>query len=1127
MAVVDPRAFPTPGSIDVPMAAGVHTAPSRISAPIGSLTDCRNFEVVDGAYEESQGLTLVGPALDEGLHGFWHADLPAGDTSIAGTWLVGDALYWYGEDGFDTSGSARIYYVDMSGSNRILTIDKVSGRLPRRANSFYTSSGATLEVLGASATGNVFEQARDLDLTWEEYEGPLFLGSLVASQAEKSTTWGAIKPDPLGVGAISGVFQANDHVYAARDFFGGLFVSGAEEPSIGDLISVDYAGAAGTFTARVACVELTGGSWEAGTAVGRVHLYPTSGTSLDMSVVDNWQGSTTISNVTTGNTMGVTVASGVANSSNKGLLWKKAATARQGGWSLVDMGYSLAFAKGVKAPVAQNKPLFVTDAVASSADTGSLNLSSPATEYPTSGTYSSWSGLSNLQAGSPGSYAATTIGTADYSRVIEANVRATANPIVQGVVKIIGLEVTLKAHQTVGNDVYIDKVQLRNDRTGAAKFLSTNKGGNQKLDTDTAATYTYGAQLDLWGFEEITQDELNDGNIKLLVQFRNANGASTRVVNVDQLSVKVHYAIKAQHVYFYNGASDVDSGTVHAYQVHDGDWASDNAQGWMTLYGLTSPSSVVAGVQIRSAANGGGELLATASEIRKNLLPSFVEMRAASAIYSCTVGSVSGDADNGSAYVATAASPAFAVDADDKFAFVRTPVVPSHDTPRYAHLHNGHLILAIDEHILVSAIGSPMNFNTYDGATAWSLKDRVTGLAAAGTGQTMIACQDSLHTFEGSGATGQDAFRVRLLTDKNGAQDYTIINYLGNVFVDNSGVSTAQASSEFGDLEMGHRATHLRNELVELLRQTAEEDAGGRKLVGAIPVRYKNQYRAYFSDGNILSVTWPDGEGNLAFTFQHYAAYYESASKGYDSLFVPTGISSYVMSTGEERIIIGTRLGHVMRVDPKYMEILSYASRDASGPLRKTTLQTWAPYKYIDLNPLHATDPAMALRFMSAEIYMQHLGYAELSRLAKTDYARLPRVPDVADIPGTVGTTTLIGSRDHYTEVPVDDYMTWFINELTDGLSIRFSKFGGHGSVPLRLYRAIIEVAPKATKKNRIHVDRAYPILDEAPALDLIVEANTASLVIHPSGALAGWWTWDSSSMTFDSNFISLDGWHV
>jgi hypothetical protein len=1127
VAQTDPRAVRRPQQVEIPCRGGLFSSPSRFQAPLGTLSNVRNFEVVDDTYEESQGLTIVGPSLDDGLTRFWHADLPSGDTTIAGTWSKGDFIYWYGPDGVSEAGSARIYYVDMSGSNRILTIDKITGRVPRRSTKFYTSSGATLEVTGNSAQDDVFIYQANLNISWDDYEGPKFLGSLLTAQAETSTTWDAIKPDPLGVGGISGLFQLNDSVYAVRDFFGGRFVSGQNEPAIGDAISVNNGAVLGTFTARVAGYELTSGSWEENDAAGYLYLYPDSGTSLDMDESDNWADSTTVTNTTQSNTLATTVATGARTYQNKGLIWKKDKDSLQGGWKYIDMGHSVAFDSGLVAPNAEQAPLIKTDSLESVLDTGSLDCNSPATEYPSTGTYSSWTGLSNLQAGSPSTYASTTIQTEDYSRVLELNLKDGGSDVLDGDARILGIEITVKAHQTVGTDAYFNQVVIRNDASGAEQYLSTNYGGSQFLDTSTSTTYTFGGQLDTWGLDEIKQEDLNNGDLVLLLQFGNSNASSTRVVNADQVSVKVHYALTSQKLYFYDGTSDVANGNLFSYQLEDGEWSSDDAQGWMTLHGLTAPGSVKAGHEIRTAASGGGSLIATVRSVSTNLLPSLEEIDTAKTMYQYRVGTFSGNEDTEAAYVANGAGPAFMLNRDDKFAFIRTPVDEKLDKPTFVEIHRAHLLLAIGSHLLISSVGAPTNFSTYDGATTWSLRDKISGLASAASGTTLIACEDSIHYLQGSGATGQDSFAVRLVTDHGGALPYTIIPLLGIIYVDHAGFSTAAISDKFGGFDLGRRTGHLRDIVQEQLNKSSSSGLIGNHVVGAMPVRRKNQYRVYLSDGTILTATFPENPQDiLSVTMQHYAAYYEDDSRGYDNTFVPTCLSSEVLSTGEERVLIGTRLGHVFRVDPQYLEVLSYASRDIAGPERKTNLQTWAPHKFIDFNPIHSKDPAQSVKFTSCDVFLEHSGYVDLNRVWKSDYGKFLAPPDANDLENTVGNTVMVGSRDSYPGVKVDDYFTWYLDVLTDGLSVRLSKFGGQGAVPARIPQINVDVTPRGVKHDRIHESRAYEISSISPAFDLLVEGQTVGLTITEPLATLGNWRFDAS-FTLDEDDYRFDGWYV
>lgn len=1126
--------------MDIPLRGGVYLYPSRFQAPFGSLTNVRNFEVVDGGYEESHGLTMLGPTLSTGLTEFWHADIALADVLVSGTVATGDTLYWYAADGVTPIGTARIYYYGVDATSHKITIDRVTGASPRRATSFYTQGGGELEV---SATGDVFVHQSSLGLSWTDYTSAPFLGSLFTEQSIQSDTWDAFKPDPLGVQGISGVFQIGDDIYAVRDFWGGNFWAGEAEPKIGDQILVNYGAVVGSFTALVAGWTLTAGSWEEGDAEGTLWLKPSASTSLDMSETANWNASTTIENVSQGVDLGEclpqTSPPTVRQYLNKGLLWKLAGSSNQGGWQMVDMGYSLSFEDGAVAPLAQVAPLIVTDQVDSITESGYTNFTSPATEYPTSGTYSAWSNLGNMDDTTPGVYASTTIATNDYSRVLEFPVSLTLG----GESRILGVEVQLTCHQTVGTDVLINKVQLRNDATGALQYLSANRAENNALTTTPGTQYTFGSQLDTWELEDLNQTDIEAGSYTVIVQFENTSGASTRTVNVDLAQVNVHYAQKGQNVYFWNGSSDVAEGNLYAYQVFDGDWSTNDAEGWITLYDVTFPSDIIPGTEIRTAASGGGDLIAYARTIETNLLPSLEEMDDAGTIYQSRKAVFGGEEDDEAAYVTTGVGPAFTVDAESRFSFIRLPIDRSKDKPKYVEVHRNHLMLATGAHVLVSSIGAPNNFNTYDGATTWNPKDQITGLAAAANGTTMIACQDSIHLFAGSGATGQDAFAMKTLTDNSGARDYTITNLLGNVYVDYSGLTTVDISDKYGGFDIGRRAPHAKPLFERLLGRNTSAAAVGTRLICGIPVRSKNQYRMYLSNGEILTATFPEDPSlPIEYTRQNYTAYYEGDARGYEATFAPTAMDSSIKLNGDESVVLGTRLGHVMKVDPDYMDILSYADKDTDDPERNDDIQIWKPFKFLDLSPLHADDAAQIVTYKNGDVFLQHSGYTELAKLADTDYALLPEVPILGSPEIALGNKIAIGDFDTYTGQLVDEYFTWWIDEATDGLSLRLSKFGGLGSTPLRLSHMRIYSTINTRNRNRIHKGRDYTVSNADIPADIeligIVGTATASgntgtfeIAISPTGvtgaatasggsggtvSMVDIWTFDTTSVTFD-----------
>jgi hypothetical protein len=1067
MAILPQGSFNGLSTMNVPLDTGLFLNPSRLQAPLGSMNQCRNFEVVDGAYEETQGLTMIGPTISEGLTAFWHASLDAAYVAQTGVLSQGDLLYWYLNDGLTVGGTARIYYVSEIDGTLYITIDKVAGVSPRRATNFSTNKGASFVYSGG---GDTFQHQSQMDLSWAEFTGDKFLGALSSSQMETDATWDAFTPDPLGVGGISGVFQFQDDVYAVRDFWGGRFESGAIEPTIGNVVEVDNTGATGTFSGEIAGYELTSGSFEEGNAVGTIFLIPTTDTTLDMTMVDNWDNATAIEDITpaTPVTLAYTLANGEMQENNKGLLWKHVRGSK--GWQRVDMGYSLSFDRGAVAPLAALAPLVTTDSIPSIIETGFVATEEAGfTTYPGTGTYSAWASTTNLWA--DGSYATTSCAASDYTDVLDFAIDSNT---LAGEGRVLGIEVEVKSFGGAATEARLCKVQLRNDAEGKT-YLSDNRAGDTVIASTTAASLTFGGQLDTWGLPSISQEDIGAGNYRVLVQFANDDAVSAETISVDYVKVNVHYALTSQEIYLYDGAVDQATGALHAYQLFDGEWSTDDAQGWMSLSTINGIANVKAGLEIRSAEAGGGDLIAYTRTVERNLLPSMDDMDDAGTMYQSRRGTFSGNEDEEAVYVVNGVSPAFTISSEGRFSFIRLPIDREKDKPRYVEFHRNHLMLAVGSHFMVSSVGAPNNFNTYDGATSWNPKDRITGMAVAPGGTTLVACTDSLHAFVGSGASGQDQFRLTAITDNGGARDYTLLHLLGNIFVDFNGIATAAISDKYGGFAVGRRSPHIKTLLRRLLGADSLDTSAGNRVVGAIPVRKKNQYRIYLASGDILTATFPEEEGGaIRFTTQHYAADKQGDYRGYDSIFVPTALDSSVLSNGEERILMGTRIGHVMRIDPSTMDVLSYASKVAGGAERRSSMGVWKFFKYFDLTPLHGPDPSSLVVYKSAEVYIEHAGYTSINHLAKPDYARIPEIPVTGAEDDTIGNTTLVGDSTDYSGVLDQEYFTWYLDEQSDGVSLRFSKFGGEGAYPLRIGSLLLHAEVKGSYKDRIHKHRKF-----------------------------------------------------
>ena len=914
---------------------GLDQTTTPMLSPPGTLSDCANVELIDNVLYGIKGCSELGTtALNRLPDDYYILYADQNNWTVSYTPDNFEPISWH--EGNTLAGK-------IVGSGLVKHLDPVTGI----ADVNYDESFALMHIEGVSPTGytyfsydNAGTQSHALTIdSSETFELPSRYTTDITQNIHRqhqwsifleqtsSATWDAIRPKPLGNGGISHTFQLEDITYVVRDYLVGAFVDGEEEPSMGDKIQLDaLTGTDPTF--YVARAEVTGGSWEGGDATGWLYLYPQSDSTLVDTDTNVWnaQSLQNINNLTTANLLGTTPPqTGPAtldNVKSHGLMWKLDTDGRDNtGWKYNDMGYSLEFNTGLVAPLAMERPVFVTDTLATLQESGNSALVSPATEYPATGTYSAWTGLANLAA-DDGSNATSPVLANDYSRIIELQSTASMIP---GDANIIGIEVVIEASQTVGTDAFIEKVQLRNDATGATEFLSADKGDAQALST-TPTVFTYGAQLDLFGLKELLQDTINDQDLTVLVQFGNSNGSTTRTVTVDYVHINVHYYQKGQDVYIYDGSSDVSTANLYAWQVHDGDWSTDNAQGFMTLHDVTTPSAVTAGMQIRSAASGGGDLIATTVEMTKNILPSLEEMEERGARSQYIVTSISGGEDNLKAFVTNGTGPAFAVDAEDRFQFIRTPVDRAKDRPRYVAEQLEHLALGLKEHVMVSSIATPNNFATYDGATSWSIGDEITGLIPAPDNTLIILGTDSIHRLSGSGATGQDNFRVSTHNSTGGGNHYSGV-YAGAVlFLDDFGLTSLQVTQKFGDFDQGQMSYGVEEWLRERL-QHPESAANfpGNGLLEVIPVRGKNQIRAYFNDGWILTMSFPPPGGQSAlpqFTTQNYSFKVTGTEldvEGVDPTvtneFKPTSLSSYITTGGEERLIAGMADGRVALLD--------------------------------------------------------------------------------------------------------------------------------------------------------------------------------------------------------------------
>jgi hypothetical protein len=161
-------------------------------------------------------------------------------------------------------------------------------------------------------------------------------------------------------------------------------------------------------------------------------------------------------------------------------------------------------------------------------------------------------------------------------------------------------------------------------------------------------------------------------------------------------------------------------------------------------------------------------------------------------------------------------------------------------------------------------------------------------LALSGT-TLGVFCEQSIWGILG---TTVDNFQTQVIAPNTGCIEYTLADCGQPVYLDNRGVATLATSERYGDFVGQRLSSPVSPWLVPRCRRglTGYNNTAG--IACAIPVRSKNQYRVFFNDGEILTMTFlSGGEVDVGFTQQNYG-------------LVPLAWTSEVDFEGTERIFV-------------------------------------------------------------------------------------------------------------------------------------------------------------------------------------------------------------------------------
>lgn len=237
----------------------------------------------------------------------------------------------------------------------------------------------------------------------------------------------------------------------------------------------------------------------------------------------------------------------------------------------------------------------------------------------------------------------------------------------------------------------------------------------------------------------------------------------------------------------------------------------------------------------------------------------------------------------------------------DYFAYIYTQDDDDLDKPRHVENHALHLALGFKPgSVQLSVVGDPTNFSGDLGATEIGVGDRVTGLMALPGSTLGIFCEQSIWSVVGSTV---DAFDTQVILPKTGCIEYSLVNCGDPVFCNNHGIVTLATSANYGDFLGSTMSSRISSWIIPRLRRGVVSTVNTGGIACALPVREKNQYRLFFNNGNILTMTLRN-EGGPAFSFQKYYIGIDGDEYDESALLVPLASTSQVDWQGNERIFV-------------------------------------------------------------------------------------------------------------------------------------------------------------------------------------------------------------------------------
>jgi hypothetical protein len=357
-------------------------------------------------------------------------------------------------------------------------------------------------------------------------------------------------------------------------------------------------------------------------------------------------------------------------------------------------------------------------------------------------------------------------------------------------------------------------------------------------------------------------------------------------------------------------------------------------------------------------------LLATVSGVdRRVFLPGQSDIDNNRSRYQFIEKNFYGDQQFRAVYGVSGAGPAFYFDGE-RCIKIRTPLPANKDMPRHIAKHGDTLALGFwDGAVVCSGVGDPFEMRGLLGAFSVEVGDRLLGLMPLASDALGVICETSTYALRG--ATIETSFQSAV-SESRGGIEYTAADMGRVILADSFGLFAADAAESFGPAERNYLSTQVIPWLERRLQCRCRFSS--LRPIMAARVRGKNQYRLYFWDGWVLTMTMK--ASGPEFTTQRYFQPGEDGDP--DRPWPIRSVCSMLDATGRERMFAsfygGVKGGMVYELD---------TGRTFDG--------SEIP-RYLTVNPLSAGASAQLERFDRFWVYGTATGLAELQASRGVNY---------------------------------------------------------------------------------------------------------------------------------------------